>query len=323
MRTITLEEHFASPGFLDGPGQALKEQASKFGGPAAKAMDRLCDVGDGRIAEMDAAGIDMQILSLNSPGVEQLEAGEAVAFAKRSNDYVAEAVRSHPTRFGAFACLPTPNPDAAAAELARVVHDHGFKGALINGHVQGRYLDDKFFWPIFECAEALGVPIYMHPTQPPNPVIEASYSGFEPILTSLLAGPGWGWHIETAIHVIRIILGGTFDRFPKLQLAVGHMGETLPFMTQRLDMMPMQMTKLKRPISSYLRENVYYTFGGFNFAPTFLDLLLEVGADRILFSADYPYGSMAEARAFLDRLPVSPADRERIAHGNAERLLSL
>jgi uncharacterized protein len=323
MRTITLEEHFASPRFLDGPGRELKEKALKFRGPAATLLEQLCDLGDKRIAEMDAAHIDMQILSLTSPGTEQLEVAEAKAFAREANDYLADAVRSHPTRFGGFATLPTADPSAAAAELERTIRDYGFKGAVINGHVQGRYLDDKFFWPIFERAEALHVPIYLHPTPPPKPVIEASYGGFAPIVTDLFAGPGWGWHIETAIHVIRIILGGTFDRYPGLQLVVGHMGETLPFMLQRLDVMPMAMTKLSRPISSYLRENIHYTFSGFNFTPTFLDLLLQVGVDRIMFSADYPYSSMSQARAFLDQLPVSSADRERIAHGNAERLLGL
>jgi len=323
MRTITLEEHFASPRFLDGPGRELKEKALKFRGPAATLLEQLCDLGDKRIAEMDDAHIDMQILSLTSPGTEQLEVAEAKAFAREANDYLADAVRSHPTRFGGFATLPTADPSAAAAELERTIRDYGFKGAVINGHVQGRYLDDKFFWPIFERAEALHVPIYLHPTPPPKPVIEASYGGFAPIVTDLFAGPGWGWHIETAIHVIRIILGGTFDRYPGLQLVVGHMGETLPFMLQRLDVMPMAMTKLSRPISSYLRENIHYTFSGFNFTPTFLDLLLQVGVDRIMFSADYPYSSMSQARAFLDQLPVSSADRERIAHGNAERLLGL
>jgi uncharacterized protein len=323
MRTITLEEHFASPAFLDGPGRKLKERAAKIGGPAARFLEQLSDLGDNRIAEMDAAGVDMQILSLTSPGVEQLEAAEAASFARETNDFLAEAIRSHPTRFGGFAALPTADPDAAVAELERTIHDYGFKGAVINGHIQGRYLDDKFFWPIFERAEALSVPIYLHPSPPPQPVIEASYGGFSPIVTELFAGPGWGWHIETAIHVIRIILGGTFDRYPGLQIVIGHMGETLPFMLQRLDMMPAAMTKISRPISSYLRENIHYTFSGFNYTPTFLDLLLEVGVDRIMFSADHPYASMVQARAFLDRLPVSPADRERIAHGNAERLLKL
>ncbi|MGC2657165.1 MAG: amidohydrolase family protein [Bryobacteraceae bacterium] len=321
MRTVTLEEHFAFPRFFDGPGRKLKEQAANFPERAGKLLNQLSDLGDKRIAEMDAARIDMQVLSITSPGMEQLDASEAVALAQEANDYLALGVRRHPDRFGGFASLPTADPKAAVAELERAVRHLGFKGAVINGHIQGRYLDDKFFWPIFECAESLNVPIYLHPTQPPKPVIEASYGGFTPLVTDLLAGPGWGWHIETAIHVIRIILGGTFDRYSKLQLIVGHMGETLPFMLQRLDVMPMAMTTLSRPISSYLRENVHYTFSGFNFTPTFLDLFLEVGVDRIMFSADYPYASMAEARAFLDHLPVGAADRERIAHSNAERLL--
>jgi hypothetical protein len=143
------------------------------------------------------------------------------------------------------------------------------------------------------------------------------------MVSEMLAGPGWGWHIETAVHVIRIILGGAFDKYPELQLVIGHMGEGLPFMLSRLDVMRMAMTKLARPISAYLRENVHYTFAGFNFTPTFLDLMLQVGVDRIMFSADHPYGSMSQAQAFLDSLPVSSADREKIAHANAERLLRI
>ena len=139
----------------------------------------------------------------------------------------------------------------------------------------------------------------------------------------MFANAGWGWHIETGVHVLRMILGGVFDRYPKLQVIIGHMGEAIPFMMSRLDNMTTSMTGLARPVSAYLRENVHYTFAGFNYIPTFLDLLLEVGVDRIMFSADYPYGSMATAREFLDHLPVSAADRERIAHGNAERLLGL
>ncbi len=323
MRTITLEEHYASPGFLLGPGRKLKEQAKNFGDRAEKLLKQLCDLGEQRIAEMDAAGIDVQVLSLTSPGTEQLEAAEAIEVAREANDYLADSIKKNPARFGGFAALPTAAPEKAAKELERMVLEHGFKGAVINGHNRGRYLDDKFFWPILECAEALKLPIYLHPTQPPQAVIDASYGGFEPILVDLLAGAGWGWHIETAIHVIRLILGGAFDKYPKLQLVIGHMGETLPFMLQRLDVMPASLTKLKQPISTYLRSNVHYTFSGFNFLPNFVELLFQVGVDRIMFSADHPYASMTQARAFLDQLPVSTADRERIAHGNAERLLGL
>lgn len=323
MRTITLEEHYASPAFLDGPGKELRDQAKNFSGPRARLLDQLCDVGDSRIAEMDAAGIDMQVLSLTSPGVEQLEAAEATGLARSANDFIAGAIRRYPTRFAGFAALPTMDPKKAADELERCVRENGFKGTMINGHARGRYLDDNFFWPILERAEALNVPIYLHPTQPPQPVVDTYYKGFNQIVSFMFANAGWGWHIETAVHVLRLILGGAFDRFPNLQLVVGHMGETLPFMLERVDVMPAAMTKLNHPVSCYLRENLHYTFSGFNFTPTFMELMLQVGVDRIMFSADHPYASMAEARSFLDRLPVSPADREKIAHVNAEKLFGL
>ena len=324
MRTITLEEHFVSPGFLAGPGKDFTDQIRNRGPRGVRIYEQLQDIGDKRIAEMDAAGIDMQVLSLNAPGVEQAEAAEQLSVALESNDFLAEAVKKNPKRFAAFAALAIAAPDKAAEELDRRVRQQGFKGALINGHTRGRYLDDRFFSPILERAEALNVPIYLHPTIPPKAVVEASFGGFSPPVTAVFAGAGWGWHIETAVHLIRMILGGVFDRYPKLQVVIGHLGEGIPFMLPRLNKnLPTEVTKLNRPIGAYLRENVHYTFGGFNFPATFLNLLLEVGVGRIMFSVDYPYGSMAEARAFLQHLPVSEADRERIAHGNAEKLLGL
>ncbi|HEY9152465.1 MAG TPA: amidohydrolase family protein [Anaerolineales bacterium] len=319
-----MEEHFVSPSFLKGPGKNLTEQAKNRESYIGKLFEQLCDVSNKRIAEMDAAGIDVQVLSLNSPGTEQLNAEEARTIAKETNDFLADSVQSHPGRFAGFAALPTADPKAAAIELERTARDYHFKGAIINGHIQGRYLDNEFFWPIFESAEELDVPIYIHPTIPPQAVIDAYYSGFDPAITNMLAGAGWGWHIETAVHVIRLILGGVFDQYPRLQIIIGHMGETLPFMLQRLDrIMNTATTKFKRPVSAYMRENIHYTFSGFNYTSTFLNLLLEVGVDRIMFSADYPYASMAQARDFLNKLPVSTADKERIAHGNAERLLKM
>jgi predicted TIM-barrel fold metal-dependent hydrolase len=323
MRTITLDEHFATPGYLDGPGRDLKEQARQVGSGAERLMRDLCDLGEGRIAQMDAAGIDVQVISLTAPGVEQLEVAEAVALARDTNDALAEAIARRPTRMSGFAALPIAAPDQAAKELERRFSNQAFAGAVINGHQRGRYLDDKFFWPVLEAAESLGAPIYLHPTKPPKPVIEASFGGFAPLVTEMLAGPGFGWHIETAVHVLRMVLGGVFDRFPRLQIVIGHMGEGLPFFMQRVDVMPVELTRLKRPVSAYLRNNLHYTFAGFNFPPTFLDLLLEIGVSRIMFSADYPYGSMAKARAFLEQIPVSAADRARIAHGNAESLFKL
>ncbi len=331
MRTITLEEHYATPAFLEGPGRHFKAQAEKARSLPPRAMDfgrlieQLVDLGAGRIAAMDAAGIDMQVLSLVSPGTEQLEAAEAMAVAREVNGCLAEAVRQYPTRLAGFATLPTAAPEAAADELERLVRELGFKGAQINGHIGERYLDDEFFWPILERAEALKVPIYLHPATPLPAVVKALYAGnYAPEVTGMLANAAWGWHIETAVHVLRLILSGAFDRYPGLQLIIGHLGEALPFMLPRLNAtLPPQVTKLQRPIGAYLRENVNYTFSGFNYLPTFLDLLLEVGVERIMFSADYPFGSMAAARTFLDQLPVSPADRERIAGGNAERVLGV
>ncbi|AUC96415.1 amidohydrolase family protein [Bradyrhizobium sp. SK17] len=323
MRTITLEEHFATPGFLDGPGRELRDQARQVGGRAEQLMRDLCDLDAGRIAQMDAAGIDMQVISLTAPGVEQLEPVDAVALARDTNDVLAEAIARHPTRLSGFAALAIAQPDLAAKELDRRVGGQHFAGAVINGHQRGRYLDDKFFWPVLEAAEALSAPIYLHPTKPPRAVIKASFGGFSPLVTEMLAGPGFGWHIETAVHVLRMVLGGVFDRFPKLQIVIGHMGEGLPFFMQRVDVMPVELTKLRRPVSAYLRDNLHYTFAGFNFPATFLDLLLEIGVGRIMFSADYPYASMVKARAFLEQIPVTVADRALIAHGNAEKLFRL
>lgn len=273
---------------------------------------------------MDAAGIDVQVLSLTDPSVQQLNATEAVELAREANDHLAEAIRHHPKRFAGFATLPTAAPDIAAEELERMVSEHGFSGGYINGHNRGRYMDDRFFWPILERAEALKVPLYIHPTMPPEPVIEAYYAGFSPEVTDVLSRHAWGWHIETAVHVLRLIVSGTLDKFPGLQIVIGHMGEALPFMLPRIDKaLSINITKLNRTVADYLRENIYYTFSGFNFTQTFLDLYLQVGADRIMFSADYPYSSMVQARNFLDQLPVSYTDKMKIAHGTAERLLRL
>jgi uncharacterized protein len=319
MRIITLEEHFATPAFLDGPGREMKEQSVY-----ASFLAPLCDIGAGRIAAMDEAGIDAQLLSLTAPGLEQTETDDALTVARDSNDVLAAAVKANPTRFAGLAALAVGAPNKAAEELQRRVTQDGFKGAVINGQNRGRYLDDTFYWPILEAAEALNVPIHIHPAKPPKAVIEASYGGFSPAVTEMFAGPGWGWHIETAVHVLRMILGGAFDRFPKLNLLIGHLGEGLIFMIQRVDSMPPRMTGLQHPVSHYLRNNIYYTVSGFNFPSAFLALLLEMGGvERIMFSADHPYGSMARARAFLEQLPVTTADRERIAHGNAERVLGI
>jgi predicted TIM-barrel fold metal-dependent hydrolase len=315
MRIITLEEHFIFPDLIDRFGRQSFHNKG----------EQLCNLNERRIAEMDAAGIDMQVLSLTAPGIESLAAEEAAKIARSANDFLATAIERHPSRFAGFAALPTSTPKLAADELKRMVCQYGFRGAVINGHIQGRYLDDSFFWPIMEQAEALQVPIYLHPAPPPQSVIDTYYTGnFSSEVTRMLSTAGWGWHIETAVHILRLILSGVFDRYPKLQIIIGHMGEALPFMLPRIDLvLQPNLTNLQRPMAAYLRENIHYTFSGFNFTATFLELLLQVGVDRIMFSADYPYGSMEKGRAFLSQLPISTADKEKIAHANAELLLRL
>jgi predicted TIM-barrel fold metal-dependent hydrolase len=311
VRVIAVEEHFLSERVVDAPYREDIRQ-------------KLLDLADSRIAAMDAAGIDVQVLSHASPGAQRLDAATAAGFVREENDRLAELVGRRPDRLAAFAALPTAEPRAAAGELERGVRALGLKGALINGPTGGRFLDDQFFWPILECAESLEVPIYVHPAPPSPAIVDAYYSGFSPQVNTALATGAWGWHIETGLHVLRLILAGVFDRFPKLQLLVGHMGEALPFMLRRaMGPLGVEVTGLQRPLPEYFRENVHLATSGFFSVPPFLNALLEVGADRIMFAIDYPFSTNERGRAFLDALPVGPADKEKIAHGNAERLLRL
>jgi hypothetical protein len=316
MRTIALEEHFATPGFLSGPGSRLKTRPD--------IAEPIADLGDGRIAAMDDAGIDLAVLSLAAPGVEQLDGPAAIRVARVCNDELAVAIARHPDRLAGFAALPMSAPAAAAEELERAVRRHGFAGAVINGHCQGVYLDDPCFEPVLDRAAALTVPIYLHPTIPPAAVIESCYAGFAPDVTMTLATAGWGWHVNTATHVLRMILGGVFDRHPTLQMIIGHMGETTSFMLPRFDAtLKPELTGLKHPVSTYLRENFHYTFANFNDEATYANLVAQVGIGRVTFSTDYPFASMKAARAFLDNLPLSDGDRASISHRNAEALLRL
>ncbi len=326
MRTITLEEHFATAAFLEGPGagliaQARSVEAAGRGNDAGQLLQRLSDLGEGRLEEMDRAGVAVQALSLSAPGVEQLEPEAAVALARSVNNVLAEATRKHPDRLRGFATVPTPDPEAAVAEVRRAHGDLGFRGAVINGHSRGRYLDDERYWPILAELERLGMPLYLHPTVP-APQVAAVYAGnYSPAIQGVLAVAGWGWHVDTLFHALRLVLSGAFDRFPRLQLVIGHLGEGLTGFLDRFGSTYGALpTGLEHPVVDYFRRNVHYTISGFNFQAPFLSLLLLVGAERILFSADWPYASMTEARRFLEGVPVSPADREKIAHGNAEVL---
>ncbi|OBJ86349.1 amidohydrolase [Mycobacterium gordonae] len=315
MRTIALEEHYATTQFLNGPGGWLKSRPD--------ISEALIDLGDARIKEMDDAGVDVAVLSLVAPGVEQLDGPAAVRLARRCNDELAAAVQRYPGRLAGFAALPISEPGAAADELERAIAD-GFVGAVVNGHCRGVYLDDPHFDPVLARAAALQVPIYLHPTIPPEAVIESCYAGFAEEVTFALATVGWGWHISTGTQVLRLILGGVFDRHPDLQIIIGHMGEALPFMVPRFDAtLRPELTGLRRPVSAYLRENLTYTFANFNDAATYANLVANVGVDRVAFSTDHPFGSMSAGRQFLDDLPLTRQERAAISHRNAERLLGL
>lgn len=316
MRVIAIEEHFSTPG--------IRAAAGRRGAGLTATVALLDDLGERRIAGMDAVGIDLQVLSVNPPATQQLEPAVAVPVAARTNDQLAAAIAAHPDRFAGFATLPTADPAAAAAELERAVTDLGFKGAMVHGHTHGRFLDDQTYWPFLQRAESLGVPVYLHPTFPTQQVMDAYYGGFDTAVSEVLATAGWGWHAETGLHALRMVLGGVFDRFPRLQVIIGHMGEHIPFSLARADerLSPVA-THLKRRVAEYFQQNFYITTSGYFTDPPLECALAVLGADRIIFSVDYPFSDNTAARAFLDRAPLSPAEREKIAHANAERLLGL
>jgi predicted TIM-barrel fold metal-dependent hydrolase len=244
--------------------------------------------------------------------------------ARDANDVMAAAVKTHPDRFAAFATLALQEPEKAAGELERCIRQLKFKGVMVNGTINGQFLDDPKFIPFFEAADALDVPIYLHPAPPPKPVMDAYFSGLPGQLGFALATAGWGWHVETGLHCLRLIITGVFDRFPRLKIIIGHMGENLPFSIARAQaVFERAASSLKRPVGEYFRDHFYLTTSGYFTNPPFLCMLQVVGADHIMFSVDYPFSPNAVGRKFLDHLAISREDMEKIAHGNAEKLLKL
>jgi uncharacterized protein len=322
MRTITLEEHVSTPEYLDAVGRV---NPGAVNNPLMAAMrPRLLDIGDARIADMDASRIDMQVLSLTATEMDQLDPATATAVARDSNDRIAAAVRAHPDRFAAFAALAIQDPVAASHELERAVSQLHCKGAMINGTTNGLFLDHPKFTPVLEAAQALHVPLYLHPAPPPSPVYEAYYTGLPDPFGMLLSIAGWGWHTELGLHALRLIVSGVFDRFPRLQIIIGHMGEDLPFSLARAEaVLSRASSQMSRKVSDYFHDNFHVTTSGYFTTPPFLCALSVVGADRLMFSVDYPFSPNTTGRAFLDALPVAPADLRKIAHANAERLLGL
>jgi predicted TIM-barrel fold metal-dependent hydrolase len=321
MRTITLEEHFATPEFLRATAQLQSAARVDFVRPVES---KLLDLGQGRIADMDAAGIDLQVLSLTWAGLDKLDGAIATGLAHDANDRLAAAVREHPKRFAGFAALALQEPEKAAAEFERCVRQLGFKGALVHGTTRGVFLDDPQFTPLFETAQALDVPIYLHPAPPPKPVQEAYYGGLPGQLGFFLATAAWGWHAEAGMHSLRLIVSGLFDRFPKLKLIIGHMGEDLPFSIARAEAVLSGVTKhLQRRVGEYFLQHFHITTSGYFTLPPFQCAMEVVGADRILFSVDYPYSPNTVGRNFLNSLTISPEEISKISGGNAERLLKL
>lgn len=319
MRMIGLEEHFVTPELAAyGAGTARLAQPAVW----AEASRRLLDLTGERLEIMDAAGLDVQVLSLNSPGIQaEADAPTAVKAAAAVNDLTAATIAENPTRFAGFAALPLQDPAAAADELERAVKELGLKGALVNAHTRGVYLDDPSLRVVWERAEGLDVPLYLHPA---TGVDTADVLGGH----SELVGPMWSWGQDTASHVLRLIFSGVFDDFPRAKLLLGHMGEGLPFVLWRLDSRwgfhDHQGIELAREVpSEYLRENVWITTSGVCSPAPLLCSLLALGSDHILFGTDYPFEDVATAVDFLAGAPISEADRAKIAHGNAERLLGL
>jgi 5-carboxyvanillate decarboxylase len=336
---IATEEAFAPPellalwreqleaGAIDDPG-FLSLWGFYLRSPSARAtfiVERLQDLGERRLADMDATGIDRQIISLTAPGPQLLRPDRAVAMATLANDQLAEACRRHPERFSGLTAVAPQDPNAAAAEIERGASKLGFKGVIINSHTGGEYLDDPKYWPILEAAEALGAPIYLHPNTPSRGLIG-------PLLDAGLDGAIFGFAVETGMHLLRLIVAGAFDRFPNLKVVVGHLGEALPFWLSRIDYMHAAtlrsgryafMKPLARKPGDYLRANVWVTTSGMAWAPAIMFCRQVLGPDRVMYAMDYPYQFVADEVTVHDKLDIGPAEKKALFQTNAERVFGL
>jgi predicted TIM-barrel fold metal-dependent hydrolase len=311
-RVIAIEEHYWDAELSARMGRAAPTDLQK----------RISDLGALRLKEMDEAGIDMQVLSHGAPATQNLDAETAITLAREVNDRLHQVIQANPRRFAAFAVLPTADPKAAADEFARAVTKLGFKGAMVHGLTNGHFLDEKQFWPIFECAQALDVPVYLHPGPPHPAVVESYYKDYVKKYPSLLTA-AWGYTIETATAGLRMVLSGVFDAYPRLKIILGHLGEGLPFLLWRID------AALSRPGNEQLlfrktfSQHFYITTSGFFSDPALLCSVMEMGVDRILFAVDWPYVENSPATQWMERVPLCAEDREKILGGNTRRLLRL
>jgi 2,3-dihydroxybenzoate decarboxylase len=315
VKKIALEEHFLSPGLIDIWRPTMSEV------PAAvteQLFKRLNDFGDLRLETMDRAGIARAVLSIAGPGAQAaLEPAAATRMARESNDFLAKEIQKRPDRFSGFAHIAVQDANAAADELERCVRDLKFCGALINGHTHGQYLDDPKLAPFWERAEALGTVIYIHPIDPVTPA---------PVLNGVpaLRRATWEWGFETGSHALRLVFSGLFDRYPKAKVALGHMGEALPYLLWRFDSRAkLYNVKLAKPPSQYIKENILVTVSGVFAAEPLHCALDALGRDRVMFSADYPFEDVIEAGQFMDTVPLDETLRADVAYNNAAKLLGL
>ena len=317
MKVIALEEHVL-------PRDIIEAAGIDIGFRANKKAAQLDEMGEGRLRVMDEAGIDIQVLSALSNNVQALEPAHSVAVNRQLNDRMAHTVLKYPDRFHAFAALPMTDPAGAVDELERSVGDLGFLGAMIHGQTRGIFLDHPSVRPILAAAMRLDVPIYLHPAPPPRSVTDTYYSGLPEEVEACLSTSGWGWHSETAMHVLRMVAGGVFEELPDLKIIVGHMGEGLPFHLDRIEsMLTPVVAGHSLTVAETLRRNLYLTTSGYNTPTPLLCALAAFGVDHIMFSVDHPFANSEQATTFLQSAPVSEADREKIAHGTAEALLGI
>ena len=309
------------PGFYSLSGYYLNDDSER----AVAVRSRLADLGQRRLQDMDDTGIAMQVLSLTAPGVQVFDAATAVSLAASVNDQLAEAVCRHPERYAGLAAVAPQEPSQAAKELERAVTDLGLKGAVINSHTKGEYLDDEKFWDIFEAAEALSVPIYIHPVTPSPAMIG-------PFLDRGLDGAIYGFAVETSVHALRMIIAGVFDRFPDLKIVLGHLGEGLPFWLYRLDYMHGAIVNAnryegvkptKKRLSEYLKENFYFTTSGMPWEPAILFTRSVIGRNRVMYAMDYPYQFNGYEVEMTDNLALSPAELREFYESIATRVFSL
>ena len=313
---IAIEEHYWDH-------ELVSRLTGAEGSRSPAMLERLYDFGGVRIAEMDAAGIDVQVLSHGAPSGQKLPADIAPALIKGVNDRLAASIKPYPNRFAAFAALPTAAPEAAADELERCVREHGFKGAMIHGLTNGEFHDLPKYWPIFARAAALDVPIYLHPSFPHPQVMDLYYSDYAEDFPQVIRA-AWGYTVETATQAIRMVLSGVFQEHPGLKVVLGHMGETLPFVMWRVSQ-ALSRPGHRRPINfrETFRKHFWITTSGNFSTPALQCSIAELGLDRIMFSVDWPFVENAPAVEWLDGLEMSESDKALLAGGVAKSLLKL